>query len=197
LIVQQGIVHAVCSLALGTPPTDPSFAFNVAATLRNLTSLSSNHPTLVRTPGAVKILTDIAKDPDPATREHISLALHNLCVVKDPVGRLAVAKQNGMDVLVQLSETGGPKMKTFCGVALQALSAASPASSPSMASRLVACMLAIKDVDESEPSRIVEPNMGAAGGKSMLPGRTQCSWDDEPEPTWSYHVSPNRPGLVM
>lgn len=66
-----------------------------------------------------------------------------------------------------------------------------------MAARLVACMLEIKDVDEDETKRIVEANTSGSGaggggvgsgGAALLPGRTACCWDDEPEPTWSHHV---------
>jgi hypothetical protein len=190
-IVEAGIVQAVVNLALSSSSgdRDPSFAFNVAATLRNLTTVEANHGPLLRTPGAVKLLVEHAASSDPQTREHVALALHNLCTARDAAGRSSVAKQGGLDVLVALSEGGSATMKTFCGLALQSLSAASPASSPAMAGRLVSCMLAIKEVDEFEPTRIVEPNVHAAtSSNALLPGRTSCGWDDAPEPTWSHHV---------
>jgi hypothetical protein len=189
VIVQAGIVQAVCNLALSGVPGDPSFNFNVAATLRNLTTLEANHGHIIRTPGAIRLLVDNAKSSDFETREHVALALHNLCTAREAAGRAAVGKQDGLDVLVVLSEGGSARVKTFCGLALQSLSSTSPASSPAMAGRLVACMLAIKDVEEEEPTRIVEANMTTSAGKSaLLPGRTSCCWDDEPEPTWAHHV---------
>mmetsp|Transcript_22412 Transcript_22412/g.26438 ORF Transcript_22412/g.26438 Transcript_22412/m.26438 type:complete len:1465 (-) Transcript_22412:205-4599(-) len=188
-IVKSGIVQAVCNLALSGQTSDSAFQFNIAATLRNLTTAEENHATIVRTPGAVKLLVESAKAQDVATREHIAVALHNLCVARDGSGRSAVGKQGGLEVLVTLSEGGSPRMRTFCGLALQSLSSSSPASSPAMAGRLVACMLAIKDVDEDEPKRIVEANTGGnTSSGALLPGRTACCWDDEPEPTWSHHV---------
>lgn len=189
-IVKSGIVQAVCNLALSGQTTDSAFQFNIAATLRNLTTAEENHETIVRTPGAVKLLVESAKAPDVATREHIAVALHNLCIAQDSAGRNAVGKQGGLEVLVTLSEGGSKRMKTFCGLALQSLSSSSPASSPEMAGRLVACMLAIKDVDEDESKRIVEANTGNGNNSAgaLLPGRTACCWDDEPEPTWSHHV---------
>jgi hypothetical protein len=193
-IVEAGVVQAVVNLALSSGSgsvldADPSFAFNVAATMRNLSTVEANHGPLVRTAGAVKLLVDVAAAPDQTTREHVALALHNLCTARESAGRVSVAKQGGLDVLVGLSEGGSSTMKTFCGLALQSLSAASPASGPEMAGRLVTCMLAIKDVDESEPTRIVEPNVaGASSSNTLLSGRTACCWDDEPEPTWAYHI---------
>lgn len=188
-IIEAGIVQAVANLALSSQAADVSFSYNVAATLRNLTTLEANHGPIVRTPGTVKVLVDLAKSPDAATREHVSLALHNLCTARDSGGRAAVGKQGGLDMLVELSEGGNATMKTFCGLALQSLSASSPASSPAMSGRLVGCMLAIKDVDEAEPVRIVDANVSTTSGKStLLPGRTNATWDDEPEPTWTHHI---------
>ena len=193
-IIGSGIVQAVCNLALSTGPggaADPSFTYNVAATLRNLTTLEANHQSIVRTPGAVKLLVDGAKSKDGNTREHVSIALHNLCTARADAGRASVGKQEGLAVLIGLSEGGTELMKTFCGLALQSLSAVSPASTPDLAARLVASMLAIKDVDEGEPVKIVDANVAAVGDparSSLLPGRTRPCWDEEPEATWSKHV---------
>ena len=56
--------------------------------------------------------------------------------------------------------------------------------------RLVRCMLAIKDVDEDEATKIVDADVSKVGDprtSSMLPGQ-RCCWDEEPEATWSKHV---------
>ena len=44
-LLKSGITQAVCNLALSTGPNDVDAAFthNVAATLRNLTTLEANH----------------------------------------------------------------------------------------------------------------------------------------------------------
>ncbi len=191
-------MQAVTNLAQTSAGAGQSFHSNVAATMRNLTTKEANHAAIVRTPGAVKLLVDGARSSDPETREHVAMALHNLCVGRGGAGRSAVGKQNGLDTLVELSEGGSGRVRTFCGLALQSLSAASPASSPAMAARLVACMLAIKEVDDDEPLRIVPANLAGAGARGdLLRGRTTCMWDDEPEPTWSYHVSlQSRPFLI-
>jgi len=175
----------------------PMFKYNCAAILRNLTVCQENLKAVVLTIGVVRLLLNLASADEVATREHVAIALHNICTARDPAHMSTVARNDGVHALIGLSESLGPVMKTFCGLALQRISgsvaggggsdkaaAAASALDEETSSRLVVCMLAIGEVNDAEPLRVVEARLLETGLPVLIPGRTHGTWDDHPSPSW-------------
>ena len=102
-----------------------------------------------------------------------------------------------MEALVALSEAGAQRIKTFSGLSLQAMAkgeageqAGAGSGSKEETKRLVKCMLAIGEVDDNEPLRVIDADTSKSSSVSpkLLPGKTTVMWESTVEPAWPKQV---------